>query len=148
MTRWQEFVDDDPVLAARVRDRFSVRKHCTLATIRADGSPRISGTEVEFAEGELRIGSMPGAVKAKDLLRDPRLSLHSPTVEPPDDQPAAWDGEAKVAGRAIAVASPDESHRFVIDVSEVVLTHLDDAGTQLVITSWHPGRGTREVRRA
>jgi hypothetical protein len=148
MTRWQEFVDDDPVLAARVRDRFSVRKHCTLATLRTDGSPRISGSEVEFTDGELRIGSMPGAVKAKDLLRDPRLSLHSPTVDPPNHEPAAWDGEAKVSGRAIAVASPDESDRFVIDVSEVVLTHLDDAGTQLVITSWHPGRGTREVRRA
>jgi hypothetical protein len=148
MTRWQDFVDDAPLLAARVQDRFSVRKHCTLATLRADGSPRISGSEVEFADGDLRIGSMPGAMKAKDLVRDPRLGLHSPTVDPPSDEPSKWEGEGKVAGRAVAVASPDEAHRFVIDISEVVLTHLDDEGKQLVITSWHPGRGTREIRRA
>ncbi|MCU1590803.1 MAG: pyridoxamine 5-phosphate oxidase-related FMN-binding protein [Frankiales bacterium] len=147
MSSWQEFETDAPELASRVRERFSIRKHCTLATSRRDGSPRISGSEVELADGELRIGSMPDAVKAKDLLRDPRLALHSPTVDPPDGQPTAWEGEAKVAGRALPRESPDASHRFAVDITEVVLTRLDDAGTQLVITSWHPGRGVREIRR-
>ncbi len=147
MTSWAEVERDAPELAARVRERFAVRKHCTMATLRLDGSPRISGTEVEFAAGELRIGSMPDAVKAKDLLRDPRLALHSPTTDPPDGRPTAWKGEAKVAGIAVAAGSPDESHRFVIDVTELVLTHLDEEGKQLVITSWHPGRGVMEIRR-
>jgi hypothetical protein len=147
MSRWAEVESDAPELAARVRDRFGIGKHCTMATLRADGSPRISGTEVEFADGELRIGSMPNAVKARDLLRDPRVALHSPTVDPPDGKPTEWAGEAKVAGRAIVAESPDDSHRFTIDVTELVLTHLDEAGTQLVITSWHPGRGLRELRR-
>jgi hypothetical protein len=91
---------------------------------------------------------MPDAVKAADLLRDPRLALHSPTVDPPDGEPAKWEGEAKVAGTAVVRPSPDDSHRFAVDLAEVVLTHLDDAGTQLVITSWHPGRGVRQVRRS
>ena len=147
MSSWEEVERAAPELAARVRERFTIRKHCTMATLRADGSPRISGTEVEFADGVLRIGSMPNAVKARDLLRDPRVALHSPTDDPPEGKPTAWQGEAKLAGRAVVAESADESHRFTIDVVEVVLTHLDEEGTQLVITSWHPGRGTREIRR-
>jgi hypothetical protein len=147
MTTWRQFAQEAPELAARVLERFTVRKHHTMATLRSDGSPRISGTEVELADGQLRIGSMPGAVKAKDLLRDPRVALHSATDDPPEGQPTLWVGEAKVAGLAVAVESPDDSHRFVIELGEVVLTHLDQAGTQLVITSWHPGRGVRELRR-
>jgi hypothetical protein len=148
MTSWEGVEREAPELARRVRERFAIRKHCTMASLRIDGSPRISGTEVEFADGELRIGSMPGAMKARDLLRDPRVALHSPTVDPPDGQPTGWDGEAKVTGRAVVTDSPDDSHRFVIDVTEVVMTHLDDAGAQLVITSWHPDRGVREIRRS
>jgi hypothetical protein len=148
MSSWTEVEGAAPELAARVRERFTIRKHCTMATLRADGSPRISGTEVEFADGELRIGSMPNAVKARDLLRDPRVALHSPTDDPPEGKPTDWQGEAKIAGRALERESSDESHLFVIDVDEIVLTRLDEAGTQLVITSWHPGRGLHETRRA
>ena len=148
MTSWADVERDAPELAARVRERFLLRKHCTMATLRADGSPRISGTEVEFADGQLRIGSMPNAVKARDLLRDARVALHSATDDPPEGHPTAWRGEGKVAGRAVVVESPDDSHRFTIDVTELVLTHLDAEGKQLVITSWHPGRGVREIRRA
>ena len=148
MSSWADVERVAPGLADRVRERFAIRKHCTMATIRSDGSPRISGTEVEFVDGVLQIGSMPGAVKAKDLLRDPRVALHSPTVDPPEDKPTGWDGEAKVAGRAVVAESPDDSHRFTIDVTELVLTHLDEAGQQLVITSWHPDTGVREIRRS
>ena len=148
MGAWAEVERAAPELAARVRERFGVRKHCSMATIRIDGSPRISGTEVEFVDGELRLGSMPNAVKANDLLRDGRVAIHSPTVDPPEGQPTAWEGEAKVAGVAVVAKSPDESHRFSIDVRELVLTHLDEEGKQLVITSWHPDRGVREIRRS
>ena len=148
MSSWQQFEEDAPDLARTVRERFAVGKHCTMATLRKDGSPRISGTEVELADGELRIGSMPGAVKAKDLLRDPRLALHSPTADPPEGKPADWPGEAKVAGRAVPLPSDGDAHAFAIDLQEVVLTRLDDTGTMLLIQSWHPGRGMQEVRRS
>src|SRR4051812_12322810 len=111
MSAWSEFEREAPELAAQVRDRFTARKHHTMATLRLDGSPRISGTEVELADGELRIGSMPGAVKARDLLRDPRLAIHSATSDPPEGQPTAWEGEAKVSGTAGVRPSPDDSHR-------------------------------------
>jgi hypothetical protein len=147
MSAWAEVEREAPELATRVRERFVVRKHHTMATLRRDGAPRISGTEVEFAEGELRIGSMPNARKAQDLLRDSRVAIHSATVDPPEGQPTGWTGEAKVAGTAVVRPSPDDSHRFAIDITEVVLTHLDEEGKQLVITSWHPGRGVSEIRR-
>lgn len=150
MTRWADFAAEQPHLAAEVRRCFAVGKHATMATLRHDGSPRISGTEVDFDdEGELVLGSMPGARKAKDLLRDPRVALHSPTVDPPEGDPGAWPGEAKVAGRAVDAPSrgADQAHRFTIDTTEVVHTRVAESGDHLVITAWHPDRGVERHQR-
>ena len=84
-----------PELARRVRALFDSHRHKTLATLRADGSPRISGIECAFEDGELVFGSMAGARKGADLRRDDRFALHSATVDPIDGQEAAWPGEAK-----------------------------------------------------
>ncbi len=151
MTSWSEVATAAPEFAERVRRLFDARKHKTLATLRRDGSPRISGIEAEFAEGELWLGMMPGSLKAADLLRDPRLALHSPTQDPPHDDPSAWPGEAKIAGRAIEVAGPERSgqtsHRFRVDVTEVVLTRVGEPSDHLVIESWHQGRGLQRRER-
>lgn len=145
---WSEVEAAAAELAAAVRGCFGVRKHCTLATLRADGSPRISGTEVEWSGGELWIGSMARAVKALDLLRDPRMALHSPTTDPVDGDESAWPGEAKVAGRAVEVPAPSESgHRFRIALTEVVHTRVGTPADHLLVTSWHPSRGLQERRR-
>jgi len=146
---WGEFAEAEPDLAGRVIERFRVRKHSTLATLRRDGSPRISGTEVSFEGRELSLGMMAGALKALDLRRDSRLALHSPTEDAPDDAPGAWGGEAKIAGRGIETGEPEGgAHRFVIDISEVVLTRVGEPADHLVIESWHPGRGLeRRIRR-
>ena len=145
---WAQVEQEAPELAARVRAAFSAGRHCTMATLRADGSPRISGTEVQLTQGEVELGSMPGAVKARDLQRDGRMALHSPSVDPPEGDETAWPGEAKIAGVAVEVGSvpghPDDSHRFRIDVSEVVHTRVSPAADGLVITSWHAGRGVQE----
>jgi hypothetical protein len=147
MASWSEFETAEPEFASRVRILLKARKHLTIATLRRDGSPRISGTEIEFADGELRIGSMPRAVKALDLRRDPRLAIHGPTVDPPPDAPAGWRGEAKIAGMAREVDSDGDAHRFLIDITEVVITRLYDAGNRLLIESWNPSRGYRSAER-
>jgi hypothetical protein len=150
MSSWAEFAAAEPEFAEAVRKRFTVRKHCTVATLRRDGSPRISGIEVEFSDGELVLGMMLGSRKAMDVRRDPRLALHSPTVDPPEDSPSGWAGEAKIAGRGIEVSDPDardEAHLFRVDIDEVVLTTLSDPADHLVIESWHPGRGRQTRRR-
>jgi hypothetical protein len=144
---WDEFEKAEPEFASRVRALLSSRKHLTMATLRKDGSPRISGTEVQFADGQLRIGSMPGAVKALDLRRDPRVAIHGPSEDPPPDHAAGWRGETKIAGIATETESGDASHRFVIDIHEAVITRLNEAGDRLVVESWNPERGYRKMER-
>ena len=147
MASWAEFERAEPDFALRVRTLMTTRKHLTMATLRADGSPRISGTEVEFAGDVLRIGSMPGAVKAADLRRDPRVAIHGPTTDPPPGNDRGWIGEAKVAGRAVEVESGSAGDRFEIDLTEAVITHLNEGGDRLVVESWTPGRGYRRLER-
>ena len=143
---WAQVEREAPELAASVRACFAVRKHCTLATLRADGAPRISGTEVEWSDGAVWLGSMPGARKAQDLQRDPRVAVHSPTVDPPQDAPQTWGGEAKLSGVAVEVPVEGAGHRFRVDLLEVVHTRVD--GDSLLVTAWHPGRGLERHRRA
>lgn len=150
MTSWTEFEQAEPDFAARVRTSFTAHRHHTIATLRADGSPRISGIEVEFADGELTFGSMPGARKGADLRRDPRFALHSATVDPPPDSPTGWPGEAKLAGRARSVGpldGPVEGDAFVVELTEVVHTRLTPAGDKLLIEYWRPGRPLGRVER-
>ena len=151
MVSWNEVEQAEPEFAAKVRGLFDAHKHKTIATLRADGAPRISGIEAEFADGELTFGSMPRARKGADLHRDPRFALHSATTDPPDD-PAGWPGEAKVAGRAYVVKALDgadgpEGELFRADLDEVVFTGLNASATLLVIESWRPGVGLRRVER-
>jgi len=145
MASWSEFEAAEPDFAARVRKLMRSRKHLTMATLRRDGSPRISGTEVQFSGEHLQIGSMPRAVKAIDLRRDPRVAIHGPTHDPTSG--GAWRGEAKVAGRAVEVASDGDGNSFRIDIEEVVLTRLNEAGNRLVIESWSATRGHRQRER-
>jgi len=53
MASWSQVLADSPHLAARVQERFEASRHKTMATLRADGSPRISGTETRFVDGEI-----------------------------------------------------------------------------------------------
>jgi len=131
----------DPGFAKRVRKLMGSRKHLTMATLRRDGSPRISGTEIQFTGEHVQIGSMPRALKAMDLLRDPRVAIHGPTHDP--TKRGVGKGEAKVAGRAVEVPTEGDAHSFRIDIEEVVVTRLNDAGNRLVIESWSPARGYR-----
>ena len=89
MTSWGDFKALEPEMAEWVERLFAFRRHKTLATLRADGSPRISGIECAFDEGNLHFGSMDSARKSADIHRDPRIALHSPTVDPIEGDEAA-----------------------------------------------------------
>ncbi len=154
MASWSEVVAQAPELAGLAREFLDAHTHKTLATLRRDGSPRISGTETDFREDEVYIGSMWKAVKALDLQRDPRFAIHSGSADPPQ-----WRGDAKIAGRAEEITEPDtvarinegapggRSHLFRLDVTEVVVVRLGDPADHLVIDSWHEGRGLSSIRR-
>ncbi|GAA3262174.1 pyridoxamine 5'-phosphate oxidase family protein [Nonomuraea helvata] len=155
MASWQEFEEQAPELAGAARRVMGTCKHRVLATLRKDGSPRVSGIETTFRDGELWTGSMPRAVKVHDLRRDPRMAVHVASPEPGEGDPSTWEGDVKLAGRAVEVAdeavrepfqqpSPD-SHLFRIELTEVVWTRVE--GDEIVMTVWHEGAGVREIRR-
>src|SRR5215469_8440072 len=150
MTRWQDFEEAAPEFAQRVRGLFDAHRHKTIATVRADGAPRISGIETQFENGHLVFGSMPKARKGADLHRDPRFALHSATVDPVEGAEAQWPGEAKVSGRAIAAGPITEGldgDLFHADIAEVVHTHLNKKATMLVVEWWTPAHGLRRIER-
>ena len=155
MSAWKAIEQAEPEFAGRVQRLFDAGRHKTIATLRADGSPRISGIECEFTGGDLRFGSMTGARKAADLTRDPRFALHGPTFHPEEGKESQWPGEAKIAGRAIPAGpvTADEANEqpdgkiFVADITEVVITGLNAAATRLVVESWTPQLGLRIIER-
>jgi Pyridoxamine 5'-phosphate oxidase len=158
MASWQEVEAAAPELAGAARAVFDAHRHKLLATLRRDGSPRISGIEASFADGDLWLGMMPGSRKAMDLRHDPRLALHSASIDPPDD-PTAWAGDAKLAGRAVEVDDParlarlgageeaGEAHLFRVEVTELVHTRVGNPPDHLVIEVWQEGRGLRRMQR-
>jgi hypothetical protein len=150
MTTWHDVERAVPEFARRVQALFDAHRHKTIATLRADGSPRISGIEAAFEGGELVFGSMPNARKGADLRRDPRFALHSATVDPVEGAAAQWPGEAKIAGRAVAARPTTEGaggDRFSADIAEVVHTHLNPEATLLVVEWWTPAHGLRRIER-
>jgi hypothetical protein len=152
---WKEIEQAEPEFARRAKSLFEAGRHKTIATLRADGSPRISGIECEFTDGDLRFSSMTGARKGADLTRNPLFALHGPTFHPEQGKESDWPGEAKIAGRAIPAGpvttgesrEQPEGEMFIADITEVVITGLNTEATKLVVESWTPERGLRRVER-
>jgi hypothetical protein len=159
MATWHEFEQEAPALAAAIGARFDAHKHKMLATLRRDGSPRISGLETTVHRGELWLGMMPGSRKSLDLQGDPRFALHSAPVDLD-----LVGGDAKVSGRAVA-ATPEEEADFVAfltgegtppppgemdlykaDLTDASLVQVE--GDHLVIDLWRSGATpSRQTRR-
>ena len=148
MATWADVERDVPDFAAAVRRVFDAGTNKTIATLRSDGSPRISGTELVFENGQVVLGMMPGSRKLSDVRRDPRVAIHSPTLEPPPN--SLGEGDAKLSGVLVDAdpgtrGSPADSGLYHLYIREVVLTTVER--DELVIRSWHPGSGLREKRR-
>jgi hypothetical protein len=157
MATWRQFENEAPELATIARSQLTATKHHVLATLRMDGSPRVSGTEVDFDGDHLTLGSMPQALKARDLQRDPRYALHS---NPGDGSMTVAD--AKISGHATEVAGaefeayraarasdlpPGPFHLFRLDLDDVVLAGLNDSRTGMEIRLWRPGQPVRTFAR-
>jgi hypothetical protein len=160
MARWNEIEGAAPEIAALARGRIEATGLGLVATLRADGSPRISGVEPSFFDGELLLGMMDGSLKARDLQRDPRFSLHNATADK-----EVKEGDTKISGRVIELADPDEKreflrrfeeangygppegpyHLFRLDVTEVVT--IKPSGDHLDIDIWREDAGVRHVDR-
>lgn len=155
MTNWSGFEAAEPELARAVRERFGKYRHQVLATVRSDGSPRVTGLEAIFWEGELCLGMMPRSRKALDLQRDPRFALHA---NPGTEDLTGGEADVRVSGRAVeftdpavlarfaqSAEPPEPFHLFRTELTEVVRIGIDN--DELVIRIWQPGRPVRTVRR-
>jgi len=151
-----------PDLAAAAQAAFDAHKHKVLATLRADGSPRLSGNEAAFKDGDVWLGMMHRSRKALDLLRDPRMELHSAPVDV-----ELKHGDARLAGRAVevtdpevirrfaadsaaehdGVAPPEPFHLFKIDVTHVTVIRVGDPPDHLVIETWSEKTGYERIER-
>ncbi|MFC9245389.1 pyridoxamine 5'-phosphate oxidase family protein [Streptomyces sp. NPDC057136] len=152
---WADFRMAEPAFAETVQKRFKLYKHHVLATLRKDGSPRVTGLEVDFRFDELLFGMMPNSRKALDLRRDPRFAVQA---NPGPDAEMA-DGDVRISGRAVEVTDPELLARFIEDanppvpfhlfrteLTEVVHTGLE-GGDTLVVQAWRPGHPLRTIRR-
>ena len=158
--RWDQFTDACPELAALARDRFVKDQLVLLGTIRSDGRARISPCEIDFATGRLLLGMMWQSPKARDLARDPRLTVHS--VPSGKDNPG---GDVKLYGLAVdeqdagvraefcrAIRAridwePDEPyHLFSLDVDEATFMRFADDGKQT--WRWNQRSGLRKEQLA
>jgi hypothetical protein len=158
MATFADVESEEPEFAARVRAAFDGHAHKILATLRPDGSPRVSGIEMHFVAGEPWLAGMPGSVKFTDLQRDPRFALHSGS-----DEPDKFSADAKLNGRAVEVTGESERAAYAkaagvpqermgfdlfrVDLDQVVLVALNDEKNALVISSWRPGKGLTKTSR-
>jgi hypothetical protein len=167
MTSWADLSAAEPEFAGRARRIFSAATNAILATIRADGSPRLSGIDPFFTDDDLCLGCMPGSRKGADLARDPRLALHAVPWESRSLRDGATDpgeADAKVTARAVLLApdhgrqliartfadrgidQPPEGTVYRLELRSVAVVSVAD--DQLVIDHWTPGDGLVTVRRS
>jgi Pyridoxamine 5'-phosphate oxidase len=154
--RWNQFVKACPEIGSLAEGRFRRDQLVMLGTLRADGSPRISPCEIDFGSGQLFLGIMWRSKKALDLLRDPRLVIHSVTCNK-----EGTDGDVKLYGRADEVQdvqvraayreaihsrinwAPEEPnyHVFTFDLQSASYMVF---GPERRVVTWEPTEGLRE----
>jgi hypothetical protein len=157
MSTWAELEAAEPALAAFVRERILAHRHRMMATIRADGSPRIGGIEVTISRGELWIGGLEKSRKFDDLRRDPRVAIHSGSDDPPN-----FHGDARLSGRAEQIfdealkaafmadqggGPPGPFELFRLDILEVSTIREADSKDHLELEVWRPGEPVRRMDR-
>jgi hypothetical protein len=148
--RWEEVEARQPRLAELGREKLGGPGVVLVGTIRTDGSPRISPVEPLFWEGDLWLPMGLDSTKAKDLMRDPRILVHSIVTNR-----EGTSGEFKLRGRAeletnsplnerVAMATaqqlgwrPDigKFHLFRVDVEDVTFIRWGEHNDQY-LTRW------------
>jgi hypothetical protein len=153
--RWSEMESAQPRLAELGRQRLLERGAVLVATIRRDGTPRLSPVEPFVLDSDLWLSMLWQSTKAADLVRDPRILVHS-VITSRD----GGEGEFKLRGTARAEhdpqvqrryaaavtadlgwsPTPGRFHLFAVDFDEVTFIRYDDATGDQHVVLWPPGR--------
>jgi hypothetical protein len=156
---WSEFEQAAPELAARGRETIERFDLVLIGTLRSDGGPRINPVEAYFVNDHLAMNMMWRSRKALDLLRDPRILVHSVITSR-----EGKEGEFKLRGRALSIGEkglrealadtferkidwrpPEESHYFWVDIESAAFVFYQDGDQHMML--WTPERGlTRSVQ--
>jgi hypothetical protein len=156
--RWEDIERQARRLAGVMNDRLIAPGVLLVATIRLDGTPRLSPVEPLIFDGDLWLSMMWQSGKATDLLRDDRILVHSITTTR-----EGGEGEVKVRGTAQSIEDPARRrrycdaaavlgwrpeepyfHLFRVNIADVTLIRYASTGDQYV-ARW-PSR-TEFVRR-
>jgi hypothetical protein len=149
--RWVEFERQAPTFAELGRGRLGEPGVVLVATIRSDGSPRVSPVEPLFWNGDLWLSMGWRTRKAEDLDRDPRILVHSIVTDR-----EGTSGEYKVRGRAIPVddagvqqqyagtveaelgwrPEPGRFHLFRLEIDDVTFIRWDSSTNDQFVTRW------------
>jgi len=155
---WMEFQERAPEMAAMGLERFRRSGVVLIATLRKDGSPRISPVEPFFISDQLLLGMMWHSMKALDLRRDARCVIHSAVTNA-----EGKEGEFKLRGKAIELneegyyqtirerwgVQPSTClHVFSVDIESASFIAYDIGKGEMIVKQWDPQRGLREMRRA
>jgi hypothetical protein len=155
---WRDLERAAPEIAEPGKTRLQKTRVALLATLRRDGSPRISPVEPYLAEGHLLFGAMAWTLKVRDLERDARCTLHSAITGPNERE-----GELKLYGRAIEAddevraacgdgwwteASRESARVFWLSIEEAAFVTWDYAGGEMTLRRWTPRIGLRTTRRS
>lgn len=158
---WSDIERAQPRLARLAQQRLIGPGVVLVVTIRRDGTPRLSPVEPYVLDGDLWLSMMWQSTKAQDLLRDPRILVHS-VITSRDGA----EGEFKIRGTARAehdpavqrryagaVAAslgwnpqPGRFHLFAVDIGQVTVVSYDTATGDQHVAIWPSGR--EFIRRA
>jgi hypothetical protein len=152
---WHELVDRQPRLVEVARARLLEPGVVLVATVRKDGTPRLSPVEPFVLDGDLLLSMLWGSFKARDLQRDPRVLVHSIVTGR-----EGAEGELKLRGSAVeegdlsrqrryadAVSvslgwqpEPGRFHLFSLDISDVTFIRYDEPTGDQFVATWPPAR--------
>jgi hypothetical protein len=155
--RWDAFERACPEISTLARTRFVDDEFVLVGSVRSDGSPRISPNETDFAADRLFVSMMWRSMKALDLLRDPRIVVHSVTKNR-----MGTDGDVKLYGRVVDERDPDvraafrdairarinwapdepNFHCFSVDIASAGFIRFGD---DPVAMAWDADRGLRRL---
>jgi len=160
MSQWADFETAASELAAQCRELIERFRFVLVGTIRLDGTPRISPVEAHIVRGHLMLVMISGTLKARDLLRDPRILLNSPVTHPGDP-----NAEFKLRGRVVEIQDqalrettaaaikatsgwrpPEGWHFFSIHIQEAAF--IAWKGGEMRMTRWSRDRGLDHVNQS
>jgi hypothetical protein len=153
--QWADIAREQPRLSALGQERLIQPGVVLVVTTRRDGTPRLSPVEPLVMDGDLWLSMMWQSTKARDLLRDPRILVHSVITSRDGSEgefkirgTARTENDAAVQRRYADAAArelgwepvPGRFHLFAVDIDQITFISYDPVAESQHVAMWPPGR--------